>query len=107
MLAFNPADEIEAMIAAQATAMHLASMECFRRAMHPAQPDDAATRLRRDGANLARGMTEMVDALERKRGRASQQVRVEHVHVHDGGQAIVGSVTAAPGGRGANPTAGQ
>lgn len=86
MLAFNPADEIEAMIAAQATAMH------------PEQPADTATRLGRDGASLARGMTETVDAPERKRGRASQQVRVEHDHVQDGGQAIVSSVTAAPRG---------
>jgi hypothetical protein len=31
---------------------------------------------------------------DRKRGRGGQQVvRVEHVHVHSGGQAIVGAVT--------------
>src|SRR3954469_25682536 len=35
--AFKPADEIEGMIAAQAVAMHLGAMECFRRAMIPEQ----------------------------------------------------------------------
>ena len=59
MMGFKPQDEIEGMIAAQAVAMHHASMECFRRAMIPGQPFEAATRLRKDGASLARGMTEM------------------------------------------------
>ena len=42
-----------------------------------------------------------VSALDRKRGKGGQQVvRVEHVHVHPGGKAIVGSVTPRPRGRG-------
>jgi hypothetical protein len=99
MLGFQPQDEIEGMIAAQAVAMHLASMECFRRAMIPDQPFEAATCLRKDGASLARGMTEMVAALDRKRGKSNQTVRVEHVTVQAGGQAIVGNVVpSAPGG---------
>ena len=106
MQAFKPSDEIEGMIAAQATAMHLASMECFRRAMIPEQPADIASKLRKDGANLARGMAEMLDALDRKRGKSGQQkVTVEHVHVHAGGQAIVGAVTGGPRGEGITPAA--
>ena len=54
------------------------------------QPSDIASKLRKDGANLARGMTEMVEALDRKRGKGPQVVRVERVVVQDGGQAIVG-----------------
>src|SRR3954469_1519989 len=89
---FKPADEIEGMIAAQAVAMHQGAMECFRRAMIPDQPSDTATRMRKDGANLARGMTDMLAALDRKRGKGPQVVRVERVVVHEGGQAIVGNV---------------
>jgi len=37
-----------------------------------------------------------VEALQRYRGKGQQKVTVEHVHVHAGGQAIVGAVT--PGG---------
>ena len=81
-------------IAAQAVAMHQGAMECFRRAMIPDQPFDTAARLRKDGANLARGMTDMVAALDRKRGKGPQVVRVERVVVHQGGQAIVGTVQA-------------
>ena len=97
---FDPEDEIEGMIAAQAVAMHLGAMECFRRSMVPEQPGDAAARLRKDGASLARGMVEMIAALDRKRGRVGNQVvRVEHVTVQPGGQAIVGNVTPGkPGG---------
>jgi hypothetical protein len=68
-------------------------MECFRRAVLPEQHADTASKLRRDGANLARGMTDMLDALDRKRGKGPQVVRVERVVVHEGGQAIVGNVT--------------
>jgi hypothetical protein len=91
---FKPADEIEGMIAAQAVAMHQGAMECFRRAMIPDQPPDTAARMGKDGANLARGMTDMLDALDRKRGKGPQVVRVERVVVHQGGQAIVGNVQA-------------
>jgi hypothetical protein len=92
LAAFKPADEIEGMIAAQAVAMHHTAMECFRRSVLPDQPADAVSKLRKDGANLARGMTDMLDALDRKRGKGPQVVRVERVVVHEGGRAIVGNV---------------
>src|SRR5258705_4197220 len=34
----------------------------------------------------------LLDALNRHRGKGQQKVTVEHVHVHSGGQAIVGMV---------------
>jgi hypothetical protein len=80
------------MIAAQAVALHNGAMECFRRAILPDQPAEIASRLRRDGANLSRAMTDLLDALARKRGKGPQVVRVERVVVQDGGQAIVGNV---------------
>ena len=57
------------------------------------QPAEIASRLRRDGANLARTMTEMLEALDRKRGKRPQVVRVERVVVQDGGRAFVGNVS--------------
>jgi hypothetical protein len=91
--AFKPADEIEGMLAAQAMAAHHASIECSRRAMLPDQPFEAAQALRKAAANASRTFIELLSALDRKRGKGGQQVvRVEHVHVHPGGQAIVGNV---------------
>ena len=92
LAAFKPTDEIEGMIAAQAVALHHAAMECFRRAALPGHAPEVASRLRKDGANMARGMTDMLDALDRKRGKGHQVVRVERVVVHEGGRAIVGNV---------------
>ena len=44
------------MLAAQTVAMHFGAMECFRRAMVHDQQPEVASKLRKDGANLARGM---------------------------------------------------
>jgi hypothetical protein len=95
LAAFKPTDELEGLLAAQGVALHLGAMECFRRAMLPDQHPDVASKLRKDGANLARGMTDMLEALDRKRGKGPQVVRVERVVVHEGGQAIVGNVQPA------------
>ena len=99
--AFEPQDEIEGMIAAQAVALHFGAMEALRRSMLTDQPHEIAARLRKDGANLARAMTDMLDALDRKRGKAQQVMRIERVVVEDGGKAIVGVANATTlGGRG-------
>ena len=95
MRGFQPRDEVEGMMAAQAIALHSGAMECLRRAMIPEQPGEAATQLRRQGANLSRSFVEMVAALDKRRCKGTPQVfRVERVQVAPGGQAIVGNVTA-------------
>ncbi|RYC31388.1 hypothetical protein D3273_13445 [Lichenibacterium minor] len=98
LAAFAPKNPVEGMIAAQAVALHQASMECLRRAMIPEQPAEVAAKLRKDGANLGRGFTDMLDALARHRGKGPQVVRVERVVVQDGGQAIVGAVATGRAG---------
>lgn len=95
LAAFRPRDEVEGMLASQAVALHLSAMECLRRAMVPNQPFETAAKLRKDGANLSRAMTEMVEALDRKRGKGPQVMRVERVVVQEGGQAIVGPVQSS------------
>ena len=70
------------------------------RAANPDQPF-AVWRENLNQANrLSRTFAAMLEALNRHRGKSGQQtVRVEHVTVNDGGQAIVGAVER-PGGRG-------
>ena len=46
---------------------------------------------------LSRTYTLLLDALNRHRGKGQQKVTVEHVHVHSGGQAVVGVVESSPG----------
>ena len=45
------------------------------------------------GEKLVRSFAVLTDALNRHRGKGQQVVRVEHVTVQAGGQAIVGAVT--------------
>jgi hypothetical protein len=94
-------------LAAQAMAAHHASMECSRRAMHPEQSYEVAQGFRKSAATASRTFIELLSALDRKRGKGGQQVvRVEHLHVHSGGKAIVGNVEhGGRGGGGAEETA--
>jgi hypothetical protein len=91
---FAPRDAIEGMMAAQAVALHHAAMECARRALHPDLPPGAASRLRREAANLSRAMVDMAEALDRRRGKGVQQrIVIERVDIAPGSQGIVGIVT--------------
>ena len=51
--------------------------------------------MRKAAANASRTFVELLSSARSRRGKGGQQVvRVEHVHVHRGGQAIVGNVKA-------------
>jgi hypothetical protein len=91
-----PRDRVEAMLAAQMAVVHLATMTFTRRLAHietTQQQDSAQNALNK----LMRTFTSQVETLKRYRSTAQQTVKVEHVHVHEGGQAIVGNVQT-PGG---------
>ena len=93
----EPQDQVESMLAAQMAAIHMATMTFARRLAHVdniAQQDSAERAFNK----LARTFTTQIEALKRYRTGGQQTVRVEHVTVNEGGQAIVGNVT---GGRGA------
>ncbi len=84
-------------MATLAVAQHAAAMECLRRAMIPDQPAEQATRLRHDAVKCTRAFAEMAEAIDRRRGKGQQTVRVEHVTVQPGGQAFVGAIEAPRG----------
>src|SRR5256885_12904422 len=84
-------DEIEGMLATQMVATHLAALAALRRVKgseNVAQQDSNGNL----AVKLLRTFTAQVEALQRYRGKGQQKVTVEHVHAHDGGQAIVGAV---------------
>ena len=93
----EPKDQVEAMLAAQMAAVHMSTMTFARRLAHVEnipQQDSAERAFNK----LARTFAAQVEALKRYRSRGEQTVRVEHVTVNEGGQAIVGNVSH--GGRG-------
>jgi hypothetical protein len=78
-------------------AVHNATMECHRRAMLSEQTFEGRKESLTQANKLSRTYTTLLEALNRHRGKGQQKVTVEHVHVHAGGQAIVGAVEP-PGG---------
>ena len=96
LMGIAPKDELEGMIAAQLIAAHNAAMECYRRAMIGEQTFEGRRESLSQANKLSRTHATLVEALNRHRGKGQQKVTVEHVHVHAGGQAVVGMV-AAPG----------
>jgi hypothetical protein len=88
----SPNDEFEGMLAAQLVASHNAAMECHRRAMIAEQTFEGRRENLNQANKLSRTHSTLLEALNRHRGKGQQKVTVEHVHVHSGGQAIVGNV---------------
>jgi len=100
----SPRDETEALLAAQMAAIHNATMVAARRLNHVEtipQQDSASTMLNK----LARTFATQVEALKKYRSAGEQTIKVQHVTVNDGGQAIVGNVNQ--GGGGAEKNGGQ
>jgi hypothetical protein len=88
----SPNDEFEGMLAAQILASHNAAMECYRRSMIAEQTFEGRKENLNQANKLSRTHSTLLEALSRHRGKGQQKVTVEHVHVHEGGQAIVGNV---------------
>jgi hypothetical protein len=97
LIGLKPTDEIEGMIAAQLLACHNASMECYRRAMFNEQTFEGRKENLNQANKLSRTYTTLLESLNRHRGKGQQKVTVEHVHVHEGGQAIVGHIEGGGG----------
>ena len=92
----DPQDPVEAMLAVQMSAVHINTLNYARRTaiadtfMESEMSEKAFNR-------LSRTFIAQMEALKKYRTGGEQKMTVEHVHVHEGGQAIVGNVQ---GGRG-------
>lgn len=97
LIGIAPKDELEGMMAAQLIAAHNAAMECYRRAMIGDQSFEGRRENLAQAGKLSRTYAALLEALNRHRGKGQQKVTVEHVHVHAGGQAVVGMVAPSSG----------
>jgi hypothetical protein len=102
LIGISPRDELEGMMAAQLIAAYNATMECYRRAAVPDQTFEGRRENLNQANKLSRTFSMLLEAFNRHRGKGQQKVTVEHVHVHAGGQAVVGTVEAPGGGDRAN-----
>lgn len=86
----QPRDEIAAMLISQMVVVNFASMLMARRFNHTeniTQQNSASNAVNK----LMRTYTAQMEALARYRKKGEQKMTVEHVHVHEGGQAMVGA----------------
>lgn len=87
-----PNDGVEAMLATQMAAIHIAIMQQSR-FLANADTLQHFEIYERALNKLARTFAAQTEALRKHRTGGQQQMVVEHVHVHSGGQAIVGPVS--------------
>jgi hypothetical protein len=102
----EPRDQVEAMLAAQMAAVHMASMTFARRLAH-VETIDQQDSAERAFNKLARTFAAQMAALKDYRSKGEQKMTVQHVHVAEGGQAIVGNINASAEGVGARKKVGD
>ena len=88
----RPENEMTAMLASQMAATHSLAMDMLGRTRRARTPEQ----MQAHGAlatKLLRTFTAQTEALAKIKRGGEQTVRVEHVHVYSGGQAIVGAVS--------------
>jgi hypothetical protein len=88
----RPENEMAAMLTGQMVATHALAMDMLGRAKRA----EFTEQLHASGSlatKLLRTYTMQIEALAKLKRGGEQIVRVEHVHVYSGGQAIVGTVT--------------
>lgn len=89
----GPRDSLEGMLGVQMVAVHTLALELMRRAAFSGQTDLGVEVHVNRATKLLRMFTTLTEALSRYRGKVEQKMTVEHVHVYQGGQAIVGQVS--------------
>jgi hypothetical protein len=89
-----PKDEVEGALAVQMACTHTAAMAILALVGGGYGGERRVAALASAAARLLRAYVMQLEVLRRLRRGGEQYVRVEHVHVHDGGQAIVGAVKA-------------
>ena len=88
-----PGNLTEAMLAVQMIGVHNAAVHFLCKSLAPNQTRGGEDAGVSHATKLSRLFTEQLSAMAKLKGKSGQQkMTIEHVHVHAGGQAIVGPV---------------
>jgi hypothetical protein len=90
--AVAPKDEIEAALAVQMSCTHAVSMAILSKLDSGFGTERRIFAFASAAARLMKTFTMQVEVLRRLRHGGQQYIRVEHVHIDDGGVAIIGNV---------------
>jgi hypothetical protein len=89
-----PKDEIEGALAVQMACTHTTAMSILAKLDVTFATERRVAAFGSAAARLMRAYATQVEVLRRLRHGGHQYVRVEHVHINDGGQAVIGNVRA-------------
>lgn len=92
--AAEPKNEIEAALAIQMACTHAVAMAVLSRAGGACGGDRHVTQMAAAASRLLRAFAMQVEALRRVRNGSSQYMRIEHVHLEPGAQAIIGNLAS-------------
>ena len=86
-----PKDEIEAALAVQMSCTHAAAMAILAKLDSGFGTEQRIAAFGSTSARLLKAYAMQMEVLRRLRNGGQQYVRVEHVHINDGGQAVIGN----------------
>ena len=87
-----PKDEIEGALAVQMACTHTAAMAVLAKLDAAFGSERHVAAFGSTAARLMRAYATQVEVLRRLRSGGQQFMRIEHVHVNDGGRAVIGNV---------------
>jgi hypothetical protein len=90
-----PKNEIEGALAVQMACTHSASMAVLAKLDAAFGTERRIAALASAAARLMKAFAMQLEVLRRLRSGGHQYVRVEHVHVNEGGQAVIGNIKKA------------
>jgi hypothetical protein len=87
-----PKDEIEGALAVQMSCTHVAAMSLLAKLDAAFASERRVAAFGSAASRLLRAFAMQVEVLRRLRHGGHQYIRIEHVHVNEGGQAVIGNV---------------
>jgi hypothetical protein len=88
----KPREEVECALVIQMACTHTAAMAVLERLGGGHGTDRNVALKATTAARLLRAYAAQVETLRRLRNGGSQLVRIEHVHVNEGGQTVIGNI---------------
>jgi hypothetical protein len=88
----RPQNGLESLLTTQMINTHMLANEMMYRASFPKQTPGGVDRNINRATKLMRVFNAQIDTLQKLRGKGQHKMTVEHVHVYEGGQAVVGDI---------------
>jgi len=89
----KPQDAFEGMLLIQMISVHRIFMQLSAKGVIPNQTLECKANAFKYSSKMSQLFLNQLSALTKYRNKGQQKVKVEHVHVSDGGQAIFGNIT--------------